>query len=171
MERQRFDATSTLRPRRPTRKIKELELEMQEQAVRGAPNPVVRPEKIKTPNPDCIPKGTMKELKIWVHHWVLARIPEQHQHLVNDVDKGDIGGLSIYSLRLWVGGARPTAVGTARSSRPGCPSFRLISRRPTSWRINGYWISMSTSIPPRALIVMAPTRCPVVDVLEAHMPK
>jgi hypothetical protein len=84
---------------------------MQEQAVRGAPNPVVRPEDIKTPNPDCIPKGTMKELKIWVNHWVLARIPEQHQHLVNDVDKGDIGGLSIYLFVRAMGWRRATHSG------------------------------------------------------------
>jgi hypothetical protein len=35
----------------------------------------------------------MQKIKAWVHHWVLARIPEQHQHLVNDVNKGDIGDL------------------------------------------------------------------------------
>jgi hypothetical protein len=32
--------------------------------------------------------------------WVLARIPEQHQHLVHDVDKGDIEDLfvKVYGL-------------------------------------------------------------------------
>jgi hypothetical protein len=42
----------------------------------------------------------MLKLKTWVNHWVLTRIPEQHQHLVNDVDKGDIEDLfvKVYGL-------------------------------------------------------------------------
>ena len=36
-------------------------------------------------NPDYIPPPTMRKLKTWVHHRVLTGIPEQHQHLVNDV--------------------------------------------------------------------------------------
>jgi hypothetical protein len=47
--------------------------------------PVGRPEFITIANPDFIPTATMLKLKIWVHHWVMTRIPEQHQHLVNDV--------------------------------------------------------------------------------------
>jgi hypothetical protein len=35
----------------------------------------------------------MQKIKAWVHHWVLARNPEQHQHLVDDVDKGDVDDL------------------------------------------------------------------------------
>jgi hypothetical protein len=54
-----------------------------------------RPEFIAIPNPDFIPAATMLKLKTWVHHWVLTRIPEQHQHLVNDVDKGDIEDLFV----------------------------------------------------------------------------
>jgi hypothetical protein len=51
-------------------------------------------------NPDFIPPATMRKLKIWVHHWILSRIPEQHLHLVNDVVKGDIKDLlvKVYGL-------------------------------------------------------------------------
>jgi hypothetical protein len=31
----------------------------------------------------------MQKIRVWVHHWVLARISEQHQHLVSGVKKGD----------------------------------------------------------------------------------
>jgi hypothetical protein len=69
----------------------------------AAPSPGARPDQIMTPNPDYIPEGTMKmkKTRAWVHHWVLARIPEHHQHLViNDVDKGDIEDLfmRVYGL-------------------------------------------------------------------------
>jgi hypothetical protein len=37
----------------------------------------------------------MQKTRVWAHHWVLARTPEQHQHLVNDVDKGDIDDLFV----------------------------------------------------------------------------
>jgi hypothetical protein len=46
-------------------------------------------------NPDYIPPPTMRKIRTWVHHWIIARIPEQHLHLVNDVVKGDIEDLLI----------------------------------------------------------------------------
>jgi hypothetical protein len=51
-------------------------------------------------NPDYIPLPTMRKIRIWVHHWIMARIPEQHLHLVNDVVKGDIEDLlvKVYGL-------------------------------------------------------------------------
>jgi hypothetical protein len=51
-------------------------------------------------NPDYIPPPTMRKIRVWVHHWIMARIPEQHLHLVNDVVKGDIEDLlvKVYGL-------------------------------------------------------------------------
>jgi hypothetical protein len=71
---------------------------------------------ITTVNPDYIPPPTMRKLRTWVHHWILARTPEQHLHLVNDVVKGDIEDLlaKVYGL------AQPeNRKGTAKSSKQG----------------------------------------------------
>ena len=60
--------------------------------------PAARPEFITIANPHFTPTATTRKLKTWVpgvHHWILTRIPEQHQHLVNDVVKGDIDDLLV----------------------------------------------------------------------------
>jgi hypothetical protein len=51
-------------------------------------------------NPEYIPQPILLKIRRWVHHWILARIPEQHLHLVNDVVKGDIEDLlvKVYGL-------------------------------------------------------------------------
>jgi hypothetical protein len=41
----------------------------------------------------------MLKLKTWVHHWVMTRIPEQHQHLVGAVVKGDVDDLLVKVYR------------------------------------------------------------------------
>ena len=52
-------------------------------------------EEVQIANPKYISDEDWEDLHIWVHDWFLQRIPEKHQHLVSDVNEGDIDGLLV----------------------------------------------------------------------------
>jgi hypothetical protein len=55
-------------------------------------------------------------------HWVLARIPEQHQHLVSDVDKGGIGDLFVKVYGLAARDPKQTALQGHQNKDEGPPT-------------------------------------------------
>ena len=48
---------------------------------------------VRSTNPKYVTDQVWEELHVWVHNWILQRIPEEHQHLVEDVKEGDIKDL------------------------------------------------------------------------------
>jgi hypothetical protein len=45
---------------------------------------------VRSTNPEYIDDQSLKKLHLWVHNWFLQRIPEEHQHLVDGVNKGGV---------------------------------------------------------------------------------
>jgi hypothetical protein len=45
---------------------------------------------VRPANPDYVSDQIWRKLHVWVHNWILQRIPEDHQHLVDGVKKGDV---------------------------------------------------------------------------------
>jgi hypothetical protein len=50
---------------------------------------------VRSTNPDYVSDQAWKKLQAWVHNWILQRIPEEHQHLVDGVKEGDIKDLLV----------------------------------------------------------------------------
>jgi hypothetical protein len=48
----------------------------------------------------CISDEIWDKLHVWVHNWFLPRIPEEHQHLVEDVKRGDVQDLLVKAFGL-----------------------------------------------------------------------
>ena len=48
---------------------------------------------VRSTNPKYVTDQVWEELHVWVHNWILQRIPEEHQHLVEGVKEGDIKDL------------------------------------------------------------------------------
>jgi hypothetical protein len=117
----------------------------------------------------------MQKIKAWVHHWVLARIPEQHQHLaVNDVDKGDIDDLfvKVYGLAARDPKRYCKAIKTRMKSLP--LDFRSSNLMAHQWVLDQYEYfdaiqdakcDGTYKVPECDFVDL------VVDALEPHMPK
>jgi hypothetical protein len=50
---------------------------------------------VQVTNPKYINDEIWDKLHVWVHNWFLQRIPEEHQHLVEDVKRGDVQDLLV----------------------------------------------------------------------------
>jgi hypothetical protein len=50
---------------------------------------------VRSTNADYVNDQVWRKLHVWVHKWILQRIPEEHQHLVDDVKEGDIKDLLV----------------------------------------------------------------------------
>jgi hypothetical protein len=116
----------------------------------------------------------MKKLKAWVHHWVLARIPEQHQHLVSDVVKGNLDDLfvKVYGLAARDPKRYCKVIKTRMSKLPlDMESFNLMAHQ---WVLDQYEYfdtiqdascDGTYKMPECDFVDL------VVDVLEVYMPK
>jgi hypothetical protein len=107
-----------------------------------------------------------------VHHWVLARIPEQHQHLINDVDKGGIEDLFVRVYGLAV--RDPQRYCKAIKNRMAKLDFQTFNLMSHQW-VLGQYEYFDTTQGASCDGTHKVSECDfvdlVVDVLEAHMPK
>jgi hypothetical protein len=55
---------------------------------------------VRSTNPDNVSDQIWKKLHVWVHNWILQRIPEEHQHLVDGVKEGDVKDLLVKAFGL-----------------------------------------------------------------------
>jgi hypothetical protein len=57
---------------------------------------------VRSTNPDYVSDQLWRKLHMWVHNWILQRIPEDHQHLVDGVKKGGAEDLLVSPRRCLV---------------------------------------------------------------------
>ena len=59
---------------------------------------------VRSTNPKYVTDQVWEELHVWVHNWILQRIPEEHQHLVEDVKellpKGEEKGVHLWGYHF-----------------------------------------------------------------------
>ena len=129
---------------------------------------------VQVTNPKYINDEIWDKLHVWVHNWFLQRIPEEHQHLVEDVKRGDVQDLLVKVFGL----AARNPMEYCRTIKekmkvlpPTIETFDLVAHQ---WVLDQF--EMFDTIQDADCMgeyKMAPTDFVdhVIDTIEEHMPK